>query len=136
MHIFGSSVLITSSTIALLIGSQGDGAIATYGSTKDLLCVFLALQGGRGSQARTARAWASIMRSRDTDHLRLERALLKSQHLVNRLCIELLYRWTNARIWGALVLFWALLVYIRLLAATNDSFQVVLKVRRSDAIVC
>lgn len=53
---------------------------------------------------------------------------LEPSAVVNRLTNELLYNWTNGRIWFALLLFWAVLIELRLLAATNDEFQVIMKV--------
>lgn len=68
------------------------------------------------------------MRGRESEAFRADRTPLKAKHLCNRLAIELLYNWTNGRIWLALLLFWCVLIEIRLLSATNDSFQIVLKV--------
>lgn len=57
-----------------------------------------------------------------------------SVRMLNRLYFELTSNWTNGRIWIALILFWAVIIELRLLAATNDEFQIVLKVSRSNTI--
>lgn len=70
------------------------------------------------------------MRRAEFSSSRGENPVRKVLRLSDRLCYELTYNWTNGRIWLALILFWAILVQLRLFFAIDDEFKIVLKVRR------